>query len=232
VSEANVETEDEEIPEEWRKRDAEIREIQAAEAAEKERHRTAEFEKLKGEIGIPSKFLALVNGRMDPTEAMAEVKKGGFDILVLSGDVGRGKTVAAVWWLLQAIRERRRPLFVTAAKLSRWERYDGAEMDKLLGASRLVIDDLGNEYNDAKGNFLTLLDELVADRVANKRPTVITTNLTAEAFLGEGDQPGRYGVRVRDRIKESGRFQEFAGASFRGGGQQLGLLPAANGVHR
>jgi DNA replication protein DnaC len=79
-----------------------------------------------------------------------------------------------------------------------------------LFASRLVIDDLGEEFNDTKGNFLAVLDEAVSDRIANLRPTVITTNLDVEAFKL------RYGARVTDRIRGSGRWFAVAGESMRG----------------
>jgi DNA replication protein DnaC len=189
----------------------------AAREAEKTKYEAVALERAKATIGVPEKFLAIIASGLRDTPAMGEVKKGGFHVLVLAGDVGLGKTAAASWWALEGIRDRHRPLFVTAARLSRWERYDVAEMDRLLLASRLVIDDLGNEFSDTKGNFLAVLDETISDRVANHRPTVITTNLTPEAFVG------RYGERVRDRIRESGRFQIFAGESLRG--RQLGLLP-------
>lgn len=210
------EDQDDDVPPEWRARDAAAKAGRAAEEEERKRLLAAEAEKLKAAIGIPAKFLALADSpSVRSTEAIAEVKRGDFEILVLAGDVGRGKTVAACWWLLQALREKRAPLFLTSARLSRWERYDVAEMNRLFTASRLVIDDLGEEFNDTKGNFLAVFDETISDRVANRRPTVITTNLTAEVFFA------RYGLRVRDRIRESGRFQSFAGASLRG--QQLGL---------
>jgi len=203
------------VPQDRRDHDEWVRaEVQALEAG-RAREAAADAKKLKASIGIPVKFLALVEGTgMRQTDAMAEVKRDDFAILVLAGDVGRGKTVAASWWALQGLREKRTPLFVSSARLSRWDRYNDAEMQRLLLASRLVIDDLGEEFNDTKGNFLAVLDETISDRLANERRTVITTNLTVEVFTE------RYGVRIRDRIKESGRWQNFAGASMRG--KQLG----------
>jgi DNA replication protein DnaC len=216
------------VPPEWAERDATARRIAAAEEAEKEKKRSVELEKVKLSTGIPAKFLKLVEAGVRETgpmaEALIEVRKAPFDILVLAGDVGRGKTSAASWWLMQALHDRNRPLFVTGPRLARWERYDNAEMTKILSPCRLVIDDLGEEFNDTKGNFLTLFDEILADRAGNHRPTIITTNLLAPSFKL------RYGQRVQDRIRESGRFQEFMGPSFRTG-QQLGLLPATDGVH-
>lgn len=195
-----------------------VRSQLAAGEAARAKEAAARLAREKHAIGIPVKFRELADGPgLQPTQALSEVRRGGFEILVLAGDVGRGKTVAAAWWLIEAAAARRRPLFVSAARLSRWERYDPAEMDRLLLASRLVIDDLGEEFNDTKGNFLAVLDETIADRVANRRPTVITTNLTAvDMFGAKPEDGGRYGIRIRDRIRESGRWQSFAGPSMRG----------------
>ena len=101
------------------------------------------------------------------------------------------------------------PLFVTSARLSRWDRYDRDEMNRLLRADRLVIDDLGSEYADVKGNFNAILDELVSDRHGNRRPLVITTNLNGEAFKA------RYDDRIADRIREVGRFVSIKWSSMR-----------------
>jgi len=200
-----------EVPPEWRERDARAGAQREAEQADLERQRAAAREKLKAATGIPAKFLAIVDGgQVRDTKARAEVQRGGFEILVLSGKVGNGKTVAGSRWLLDGLEEKRTPLFVTGPRLSRWDRYNNAEMDRLLLASRLLIDDLGEEFNDTKGNFLAVLDETISDRLANNRPTIITTNLDLEQFTE------RYGLRVRDRIKESGRWVEFVEPSMRG----------------
>jgi hypothetical protein len=98
---------------------------------------------------------------------------------------------------------------VTAAHLARWPRYDNAEMDRLLKCRRLVLDDLGTEYMDEKGNFMAVLDEVIADRYANERPTLITTNLTVEEFRD------RYKNRIADRIRDNGKFLSVVGDSRR-----------------
>lgn len=187
--------------------------------------------------GIPAVFADLIAaGPLEPTEAIMQVSGGApFGILVLAGKVGVGKSVAAAYWLLgdyapgssraQAARPSHppglrplseygqgraaKPLWVSAARLARWERYDEKEMNRLLRASRLVIDDLYTEYSDAKGNFQVILDEVVNDRLGNRRPIVITTNVDVEGFKE------RYGERIADRIRQYGRFVVFAGESLR-----------------
>jgi len=200
-----------EVPPEWRERDAAARAERMREEAEVQRRRSEAVSKLKVASGIPELFLDIIEGSaFQATPATAEVERGSFKILVLAGKPGNGKTVAACRWLLDGLHAQRPPLFVTAARLSRWDRYDSSAMDRLLLASRLVLDDLGEEFNDTKGNFLAVLDETVCDRLSNKRATIVTTNLDVEQFTS------RYGVRIRDRIRESGRWVGFAQPSMRG----------------
>jgi len=104
------------------------------------------------------------------------------------------------------------PIWVTAARLSRQDRYDEDSMSELLTTDHLVVDDLGGEYLDKNGFYIGLLDELVNEREANKRPTIFTTNLNAKAFHD------RYGERIYDRIKEGGRFIACGTSSMRKAG--------------
>jgi DNA replication protein DnaC len=73
-----------------------------------------------------------------------------------------------------------------------------------------VLDDLGSEYADAKGNFLVNLDELIDTFYGDKRPLLITTNCTDSEFKQ------RYGARIVDRIRECGSFYGIRTASLRG----------------
>lgn len=159
------------------------------------------------ETGIPPKDLAILRaGNLTPTaavQALADI--GKLTLIALSGNPGSGKTVAASSWLANG----KGGLFVKSARLSRWDRYDNTEMNRLLRTSQLVIDDLGTEFQDAKGNFMAILDEVIDVRYDHSRPTVITTNLDADAFKL------RYGERIIDRIREAGKFVSLDGASMR-----------------
>ena len=155
--------------------------------------------------------------------AAIDAVRGGFNVIaVLGGSVGAGKTIAAVDWLRDAVADpgrwfdgkwywgdTRPMLFVSAPALARWPRYDAKEMARLLQASRLVIDDLGVEFADAGGSFQATLEEVIADRIANRRLTILSTNLDAPNFKA------RYGERIADRIRQSGRFVSVAGPSLR-----------------
>lgn len=189
--------------EEWEANDAFVREERAKrELDQREKAREAQIAALK----IPPRLLAIILGgpiaKTEATEALVVAPL----IVCLSGNPGNGKTVAAASWLFQ----RQTGLFVTAAQLARWERYDSTQMAKLLGAPSLVVDDLGTEYQDAKGNFMAIFDELLSHRYDHNLPLVLTTNLDAEAFSV------RYGARVVDRLREVGDFKSIAAPSMRG----------------
>lgn len=127
-------------------------------------------------------------------------------VLVLSGKPGCGKTVAATWW---AIQQDWSPTFLRASSFAAASRYDKEERSKWLNAGSMVLDDLGTEYADAKGSFLTDLDELIDTLYGNRRSLIITTNLKAEDFRE------RYGARVVDRIRECGKWESIGGDSLR-----------------
>ena len=161
-------------------------------------------------LELPERPLALLDaGTVRGTEAIEALDKPKA-IVVLSGTPGCGKTVAAAKWLYDFAKKTQRAGFwLTAARLARWPRYSDADMDRLLRPPRLVIDDLGNEFLDEKGSFMATLDELLNERYAHKRPTVITTNLNLAGFKA------RYEERIADRIREDGRFVSLASPSLR-----------------
>jgi DNA replication protein DnaC len=111
--------------------------------------------------------------------------------------------------LVPTYQERTRPIWISASQLARTDHYEQAGIDVIAQTPRLVIDDLGAEYNDPKGFFISLLDELIDLRYAGKRPTIITTNLDAAGFAA------RYGARIVDRIREAGRFVGCGDVSLR-----------------
>jgi DNA replication protein DnaC len=204
--------------EEWAAHDAKIeRERQAAEAKAEE-GRQADLRRSLVERGCPAKDLErAISGDMSETQALVEAR-GALELdlvlLVLSGLRGCGKTTAAAWWLVQRRPPSKYvrtdvPRFVDATALARWPKYDNDQMFELERASALVVDDLGVEYDDKGGAFRSFLDGLVNARYAACLPTLITTNLRGDEFKA------RYGERIADRIRESGRYVELAGESLR-----------------
>lgn len=129
-------------------------------------------------------------------------------IVVLAGNKGIGKTVAAAWHALfhpSNVVMR----FVRAATILRMSRF-GPEWDARLKAPALCIDDLGAEYIDEKGSFVSDIDELVDTFYADERRLIITTNLDGKTFRE------RYRDRVTDRLRECGMWIEATGPSLRG----------------
>lgn len=192
-------------PEQWQKHDAVVADVYAraaADAAEKVQWRR---DKAVAEMCIPPRVLGILATAFD-SEARRLLVDAPL-VTVLAGNPGNGKTVAACAWL----HERPAGLFVAAPALSRWDRYNQEKMAKLLSAPALVVDDLGTEYQDAKGHFAAFIDEIVNHRYDHKLPMVATTNLDAADFKV------RYGERVVDRIREAGDFRSVASPSFRGG---------------
>jgi DNA replication protein DnaC len=125
---------------------------------------------------------------------------------VLSGKPGTGKTVAAALWCLG---RRERVQFVRASTFAASSRYNAEQRAKWFDADGLCLDDLGAEYLDAKGSFLVDLDELVDTFYADRRPLIITTNLSAAEFKK------RYDRRIEDRIRECAAWLVVDGESMR-----------------
>jgi DNA replication protein DnaC len=185
----------------------------AEEEAEEHRRRR----KQSKTAGIPEHILrVLYDHASQDTQArrlLAEAfsKTPEPSIVVLSGGVGCGKSCAAAEMAI--LRSGR---FVTASELSSGSAYE-SQARELEQTKFLVIDDLGCEYIDAKGYFLSRLDSLINARYANCLPTVITTNLpaTAAADNPTGKSFRQYGERILDRIRECGRFVNVGGQSLR-----------------
>lgn len=129
------------------------------------------------------------------------------NITVLAGPPGVGKTVTAAAW---AVHSPARPRFLRASALAAASRYSQDARAKWMETRSLVLDDLGDEYTDKAGSFLVDLDELVDTYYSDLRTLVITTNLGREEFAS------RYGVRIADRLRESGRWITMTGPSRRG----------------
>lgn len=191
-----------------------VRELAEVAEAHAERRKT-----LLSEAQIPERYWFMAVADPHETEAVKALRTDISGLVVLSGAPGCGKTAAVSWWLSRVPGSK----FITAAKLSRISKW-GGEVKELVRASRLAIDDLGVEFADEKGFFVSLLDDVVNERYSRQRPTVITTNMLGPQFRL------RYSGRIVDRVNEFEGFTTLAGGSLRGS-KQLGLLPAADGVH-
>ena len=171
-------------------------------------------------IGVPARIrAALASDAFLDTEpvrvarAWRETRAG---ILVLSGTVGCGKSVAAGWLL--ANNERHEVLrltsgeeipqvsrltgaWVAASSLVEASDFEGAFWKPLRRVELLVVDEAGAERLDAKGRAVGNFTELLRRRYDDGRRTAVTTNLPPAQWLrlyAEGD-----GGRLRDRLAEA-----------------------------
>lgn len=133
-------------------------------------------------------------------------------VAILLGAKGCGKTLAAAVWALKRSAEGQlRTQFARAYDLSTLSRYDQATRERWYLADAMVLDDLGGEYQDAGGNFESLLDALIDRFYSAMKPLVITTNLSIE------DIQARYSERVSDRFVECAQIISIGEQSLRGG---------------
>lgn len=116
-------------------------------------------------------------------------------ILVLTGPVDTGKTVAAAWGVAWSGGR-----FAKGIDLLRAGLYpdDPKFWQRLFAAKVLAVDDLGVEPLDSKGFGLAAIEDLVDRRYDGGRKTIITTNAPPVVFRD------RFGERIWRRIAEVG----------------------------
>lgn len=130
-------------------------------------------------------------------------------ILLLLGGTGAGKTTATAW--LAAEVGGSRPGLVRAGELERAGRYDRELAGWILDRTLLVVDDLGVEYQDSKGAFRSLLDELIDVAYSHRRKMVITSNLDEQGIAD------RVGARIWSRFAVSAEIAHCGGVDLRRG---------------
>lgn len=125
--------------------------------------------------------------------------------MILIGETGRGKSYY-MYCLIKGLLEKGYPRWdvrlIPALQLDDrvdedYKKYGSARyfLDCLCDDRFLFIDDFGIERSRerAERNYYHLLD----NRLANKKPTVITTNLLEEEILSI------YGARIDSRLKQA-----------------------------
>ena len=146
---------------------------------------------------------ALLSDRRQTLELEgAKLELTGQEVLcVLGGPRGVGKTVAACYAL-----GRTGGLYVTAYPFAR----PGLDLGELKAATTLVVDQLGRENVGASDYALSQLEEVIDDRYANRRLTLLCANLKRADFTA------RYGGVIDDRLVGEGVYVELQGKSLRG----------------
>lgn len=173
--------------------------------------------------GIPDRLGSVLRGKLYDTEPVVALRRwwdAGSSFLLLHGETGSGKSVAAASAMLKMRRVVRwdggqhdgwassECSFETADALAR-NSYFGEEAHQLvrhLGrVTCLVIDDLGAELMSE--GWRATLDAILAERFGRSRcRTVITTNISAKRPSKDAVSQfeERYGSRIARRIRESG----------------------------
>lgn len=194
---------------EWAARDAEIAKRHAEEESAREAAKIAARRRDFFERGFTVRALEAAQSADEAKPAISRVKAwdtNAESILVLSGPAGCGKTVAATWW---AWNRAPWAAFVRSTTFAASSRYNNEKRDAWFASGAIVLDDLGTEYADAKGNYQVDLDELVDVFYGDRRPLIITTNCTLAEFKA------RYGSRITDRVRECGSWFSISSESLR-----------------
>jgi DNA replication protein DnaC len=110
--------------------------------------------------------------------------------LVITGDVGTGKSTAAAWIVASTQDNALWLPARTVDDLERWKPV--SELAYRVGL--LVIDDLGTERESDSGWSTDTIGGLLVDRLDSGKRTVVTTNLNGLGLVK------RYGDRLRSRL--------------------------------
>lgn len=153
--------------------------------------------------------IALENGAEVTAEGQVSGRAlltGRERIVVLGGNRGRGKTVAA-----QYLLARVGGLYLTEPAFGRIQKDGGVDIREAKAARVLVIDQLGRASRGGSDFAPAAIEEVVDARCADGLLTVLAGNFTADEFKQ------RYGAIIMDRIAGFGVFVLFGGESIRPG---------------
>jgi DNA replication protein DnaC len=177
----------------------------------------ARWKQILGESGIPARYqdcsvVAYKAFTEDQNKVLQKVEDYREDIgrtiaegknLVLTGWTGTGKTHFLSALILQALRENRSAIFITASKVVRavrdtWGRgsqlTEAEVMRALAGVDLLAIDEI--QETDAAER--RLLGDVINDRYEKGKPTMISSNLDMRALSQH------LGARAIDRLLDRG----------------------------
>lgn len=170
------------------------------------------MEALLRDRGVPRKLarqVSRVEGHKPQATKALEAALGWWaslrdrrDVLVLSGDRGRGKSYAAAQIMAQS-KPGSFAWWMNARSLAdvlhtREQRKSATVLERVRTCRVLVLDDLGWEHADKSGYVLSAFIGLLDDRIQDELRTVVTTNLNEAKFRS------RYGEAMHDRIRGYG----------------------------
>ena len=199
---------------------------------EKERERLAKIQSLLLRAGIPPRFKNHSFETFIAKTADQELKKkvcldyaNNFEenfklgkSMILCGTTGTGKTHLACSIANQVIQNRRSAIFINVFKAiddikETWSKQsDKTErevINNFIKTDLLILDEIGVQFGSDSEKMI--LFKILNERYSNMKPTILISNLNAEAlqeFAGE---------RVMDRMRENGgMIVKFDWQSYRG----------------
>lgn len=162
--------------------------------------------------GIDQAVLELVSDYVSNCEAYVSAGLG----LVLWGKPGTGKTMISTLLMKQILEQGLDGHFATFAEVldrftAGWDKDTSKTWfdRRIRSAGVLVIDDIGKEHPGRNTVAITALDHVLRERVANDRPTIITSNM-AMSEIGMV-----YSGNALSLLSECCQVQEFSGTDFR-----------------
>lgn len=168
------------------------------------------------ESGIPltdEMRRSIVNDGLSQTQALVVAQQWheswatpkSLQVLVLIGRPGVGKGVAAAW----VAARTHCPVYLKARALVSYHSAsfgeERARYEQAVRTNFLVIDEVGTEQRESK----SAIQDIIDDRIGNRRRTMLISNLSKAALLERLDE------RTVDRLKEIGRIVELKGKSLR-----------------
>lgn len=136
--------------------------------------------------------------------------------LVLHGPVGTGKTLLANLILKELVKLDYDSYVTTYASTvtaftAGWGSRDDATWfaNRFMRSQALALDDLGKEFRRSNALHSTTFDHILRTRVQADRPTILTTNMTAQELQGG------YGAAVLSLLVEKSIDVPLTGADFR-----------------
>jgi DNA replication protein DnaC len=140
--------------------------------------------------------------------------------LLLCGNVGNGKTsmALAITWLIHYVTEielgyskAKSPHIYHAKEICRIYSENLKVFDEIVNDPMIIIDDLGDEPTEQMhyGTIITPVIDLIEERYNRRVMTIATTN------LGAKDLQDKYGLRIRDRLRESMQMVVYKQPSYR-----------------
>ena len=153
--------------------------------------------------------------------------------LLLHGDVGTGKTMAATLLLKDLVKRRYNCFATTFSSMvemftAGW--YSPEERSyfesKIVRSDVLLLDDLGKEQRTKTKLSESTFDHVLRQRVQSGRPTLLTTNMT-KGELSEG-----YGKAILSLLREVSIAYEVQGSDYRPQSNQRMMREVQNGEFR